>query len=259
MDLKFMEKIYLGCPLSLGDYFVCNSLVLTWCQQATQVHIPVVPQFIPTVAALYQDHANVIITPFLGNQIEDQYIQENQLHPINLREILQYVKIPLHGSSEIIQVPVNKGRQIYEYFDIPYSSRYLNFQLPQNIPNSLPLMHKLNPHNEPYVLFHKHTNKHVGGLPIDLSSWRPAANLPDKKIIEVELGHTANLLDYWELIQHADEIHCVPSSFYHLVDSVANKISAMLFYHNYRNDIVNQINTRWNGSKWHNVEYIVKI
>ena len=257
--LNCMEKIYLVCPMSLGDYFVCNALVLNWARQSHEVHIPVVPQFMATISSLYSDHTNIKIVPFLGNEIEDQYIKEHQLHVINFRTIFELVKLPLAGSSDPVDVPVHWDRQIYEYFDVPFSKRYLNFQMPQSLPNSLPLMHKLNPDGTPYVLWHKHTSKHVGGMGIDLVTWRPAAGLPDKKIIEVELGNSPNLLDYWDLIQNADEIHCVPSSFHQLVDSVSAQLKATLFYHDLRRDTINQINSRWNGAKWNRVEYGVKI
>lgn len=259
MSLKSLENIYLVCPLSLGDYFVCNAIVLDIARKAHSVHIPAPPQFLATLRCLYSDVPNVTLLPYLGQDNENSYVTTHNLSVINFRTVFENITIPIAGSAEPVSVPVNWDRQIYEYFDMPFSKRYREFHLPKIIPNSTNLMDRLNPENEPYVMWHKHTSKHVGGMPIDLESWRPSAGLPDKKIIEVELGHTPNLLDYVDLIKGADEIHCVPSSFFCLVDSMSNQLSATLFYHDYRRDTINQINSRWNGGKWHRVEYGVKL
>lgn len=254
-----MESVYIAHPLSLGDYFVCNSLVIDQLRRHQEIHLPVAPQFLDTVKCLYSDHNNIRIIPYLGDLVEQNYIHNLQLPVVYWRVTPETVKFHFHEDLHAVAIAINYDRQLYEQLDCSFSKRYTNFQLPEQIPNSQDLFNKLNPTNEPYVLWHKYTSKHVGGLPIGLHGWRLAAGLPDKKIIEVELGQTTNMLDYMKLIERADEIHCVHSSFYQLVDSVCNKTQAQLFYHDYRRDIINQINCAWNNHKWIRVEYLVKI
>jgi hypothetical protein len=254
-----METAYIAHPLSLGDYFVCNALVIDQVTQYQTIHLPVVPQFMETVKCLYGDHGNIKIVPYLGNLVEQNYIATHKLSVLDWRPPTQPISLQLHGESSASLIDINYDRQIYENLGCCFNKRYQGFQLPASIPLSDHLYTKLNPDDQPYVLWHKYTSKHVGGIPIPLEQWRPSAGLPEKKIINVELGQTTNMLDYVKLIINADEIHCVHSSFYQLVDSLGNKPHAQLFYHDYRKDTINQINCRWNNHRWNRVDYGGKI
>ena len=54
------------------------------------------------------------------------------------------------------------------------------------------------------------------------------------------------MLDYLDMIYFADEIHCIDSSFFHLVDSIPN-LNASLFFHDVRKNITNfQKTKKWN-------------
>jgi hypothetical protein len=209
-----------------------------------------------TIRCLYSDCDNIEIVPYLGQQIESELIQARNLKVVNFRTVFELNSLPLAGHHEPISVPVNWDRQIYEHFNWCHSRRYQDFRLPTSIPNSDSLLQRLNPTGEPYVLFHRHTSKHVGGVNIDLAAWRPCAGLdPSLKIVEIEIGHTPNLLDYVSLIKNAREIHVVASSFHCLVDSMVDQTSAALFFHDVRLDTMLQPNCRWNGHRWHTVSY----
>lgn len=251
-----MENIYLVCPLNLGDYFVCNAIVRHYLRLSQMVTLPVVPQYMETIKCLYADHDNCKVIPYLGQECEAEYIHNHNLHVVNFRTIFEVNQLPLKGAPNYTPVPINWHRQIYEHFDWCYSRRYQDFQLPMHIANARTLYDKLNPHDEPYVLFHKYTSHHVGGIQIPLAAWRPSAGLDVSfKIIEVEIGHTVNMLDYVELITHAKEIHVVPSSFHCLVDSMTNQTQAELFYHDVRLNTIMQVNHKWNMHRWHIVNY----
>lgn len=256
--IKVMENIYLVSPLYLGDAFVINALVHKWAQEAHHVHVPTLPQYVHTLQCLYSDHDNITVVPYLGQAHEAEYIQKHNLHVINFRTIYELTNLPLKHRDAPVQVPVCWDRQIYEYFDVPYSRRYKDFQLPRHIPQSESLFEKLNPHHEPYVLWHGHSHTQVHAVRVDLYAWRKAAGMADKKIIPIETGHTANLLDYMKLIEHADEIHCIPSSFHCLVDSVWHRTQAVLFFHDVKAHTLMNVNSRWNASRWHTVYYDVK-
>jgi hypothetical protein len=256
LTVKSMEHVYLVCPLSLGDYFVTNALVRHWARLSHSVTLPAVPQFMATVACLYSECSNVEVVPYLGPDLENKRIKDRDLFVINYRTIFETQSLHFMGQDHPSTVPVWWDRQIYEHFDMSYSRRYQDFVLPSHVPGAAQLSKKLNPGGDSFVLWHKHTSQHVGGVDIDLESWRPAAGLdPSLKIIQVELGHTPNLLDYIDLITHAKEIHVVPSSFHCLVDSVVDLTSAELFFHDVRKDTLIQVNSRWNNHRWHVVNY----
>lgn len=253
--IKILDKLYLVSPLYLGDAFVINALVHNWATQAHEVHLPTLPQYVTTVQSLYSETPNVRVVPYLGVTHENEYITKHNLHVINFRTMYEMIKIPFKHHDHPVPVPVNWDRQIYEYFDVPFSRRYNDFKLPALIPDTQQLYDKLNPTHEPYVLWHGESHTMVQNPQIDLATWRHNIGAPHKKIIQIQTGHTANLLSYIKLIEQADEIHCIPSAFYCLVDSVLNRTQAELFFHDVKVHTLMQVNSRWNAWRWHSVYY----
>ena len=259
MVIHVMPQLYLISPLFLGDAFVINALVHKWAQEAVHVHVPTLPQYVHTVQCLYSDYANITVVPYLGAQKEQEYIHKHNLQSINFRTLYELTKMPLKHHDQPVEIPVCWDRQIYEYFDVPFSRRYKDFKLPTHIPNAQDLFNKLNPTQAPYVLWHRYSHTQIQDTHVDLKSWRANIGAPDRLIIEIETGHTPNLLDYMQLIEHADEIHCIPSAFHCLVDSVVDRTKAALFYHDVKVNTLMQVNSRWNAWRWHSVYYENKI
>ena len=255
MAVHVIPPLYLISPLNLGDAFVINALVLKWAQESVHVHVPTFPQYVHTVQCLYADYSNITVVPYLGAENEQEYITKHNLQHINFRTLYELTKMPMKHHEAPVEIPVWWDRQIYEHFDVLFSRRYKDFQLPKHIPHTQDLFHKLNPTSEPYVLWHRYSHTMIHDTQVDLKSWRAHINAPDKKIIEIETGHTSNLLDYMELIRNADEIHCIPSSFHCLVDSVLDQTNAALFYHDVKAHTLMRLNCRWNNWRWHYVYY----
>jgi hypothetical protein len=190
---------------------------------------------------------------------ENNYISEHELHVINFRTLYEMQKLPLKHHDQPVQVPVNWDRQIYEYFDVPFSQRYSGFQLPDHIPDTQLLYDKLNPTHEPFVLWHGASHTMTQTPQIDLIAWRSHIGAKPRLIIPIETGHTVNLLSYMQLIEQAEEIHCIPSAFHCLVDSVVHRTQAELFFHDVKAATIMQVNSRWNAWRWHSVYYDNKI
>lgn len=257
--IKIQDRVYLVSNLFLGDAFVINALVHKFAQECNQLHVPTLPQYVTTVSSLYADHPHIHVVPYLGAAQEQAYIQDHALQVINFRTLFEVTKLPMKHHDAPVQVPVNWDRQIYEYFDVPFSRRYKDFRLPKHIPGSQELLHKLNPEGEPYVVWHRHSHQNLAPYDIDLAAWRQHVGAPDRKIIEVQTGHTANLLAWMDVLRHAEEIHVVPSAVHCLVDSVLDQISASLFYHDVKVTTLMQVNSRWNAWRWHTIYYDNKI
>jgi hypothetical protein len=154
---------------------------------------------------------------------------------------------------------VNWDRQVYEFFDILYSDRYRNFSLPKYIEGEDELFDRLTEGAKDYVLFNQQTGVHLGGVNIDINTFRKASGLPDIKLIEITNSITNNMIQYRKLIQNAQEIHCVNTSFFWLVDSMHKQTNARLFYHDRRANSTQQVNTRWNDYRWAIVAYSEKV
>ena len=246
--MKSFDKLFFTGPMSLGDAFVANGLVHYYGDQCNEIHVPVRPEYYNTLRCLYQDHPHVKVVALGPYEFgENQYVEEHKLS-----RIIRNAVYPLKVGN--LRISVLWDVQMYDYYELPYSLRYKNFRLPSSVEGAEELYQQLS-NGEPYALIACETGHSPGGIPINVEGFRQLSNLPDIKIIKITSGITDNMLQYVKLIERAEEIHCVPSSFHCLVDSMWNKTNAKLFFHNARANTIMRPNCRWNGEKWVSVEY----
>lgn len=248
-----INALYMNGQCSLGDAIVSNAIVHHYGDQCQKLYYSVLPQFLETLQCLYQDfpHIHVFVLP--EGQNCETFCKENHLSYVKRADIEQKIIARQNIEPEVIIVAWM--HQIYANSNISYMKRYTDFRLPQNIANSQNLYNTLNPSNEPFILVHKSSSTSPSGMPILIDEWRQVLGMPSFKIIEIQEGITNNMLDYMELIKRAREIHCVASSFFCLVDSIAKDLKADLFFHDARRNDLFVINTRGNNFKWKVVEY----
>lgn len=250
---------------SLGDNFICNGIVHTYAEQLCDIlHIPIHRKYQETIECLYQDFDNIIIEPFN----DDWATLEREMFPwaqdkgwpvarIGFEKVV-YRRMKRENTPPEF-FAVNFDRQFYEEANILFKERYDKFTLPKDIPGSDEVYENLTQGEDEYIIVHKNSSAE-GDYPIDLWSWRrnQIGAIPDTKIIEIGLGQTTNMLAYMKLIENAKEIHCVNSSFFCLVDSVAKRIKPNLFYHDIRMNNITQTNCAANGNRWFIIDYPFK-
>lgn len=203
--------------LGLGDHFVCNGLV-NYLSRKQSVHLICKQHNKPTVSSLYSENDNVTIIPIQGNNelLESyNYSQQNKL-PI------LYV-----GFNKCD--PQNWDQSFYKQLNINFLERYRFFKLPRKLPPQISIP------NEKFIFVHNTSSDGQFVLNIESPLHQFIASKNDGN----------NLLSYIQIIQEAEEIHCINSSLFHLIDSlpcVTNK----LYYHNVRPHPCNfQISYKW--------------
>ena len=97
--------------------------------------------------------------------------------------------------------------------------------------------------NKDYILIHDSTRIKKYDLNIE-------SNYHHMYVID---GLTDNMLCYLNMIYGAKEIHCVNSSFFHLVDSIQNTKSGLYYHHLRKTD---QTHFNIDESKWNKVQYL---
>jgi hypothetical protein len=242
---KIFDRLFFIGPMSLGDAFVSSGIANYYADRCIELHYPTLPKYYETLNTLFQDHPNIKVIPIDGPEHETQYIKNNQLARI-LR-----IASEIHFIKNYDIVPM-WDVQLYSSYGIEFSLRYSNFRLPKHIEGSEELYQELS-QGEPYALVHRYTNDHPSGIPINIPNLRLKQNLSPIKIIEIEEGMTNNMMQYTKLIQNAQEIHVVPSSFHCLVDSIDTK--ATLYFHDVREKTSMSINSPWNNKTWYTVYY----
>lgn len=234
---------------SFGDSFVASSIVRHFSRMCRHLHVPVSAGVLPTVKSLYSEDRNITVVEYVNQAQLDEHAAQHKL-----------VKII---GPPIYTVPGDRSfkcilwdEQWYTYYQIPFGHRYTGFNLPTNTTNSRALYEQLVT-NPRYILTHTQWSNQ-DPAPIDMHSWRQAAGLDSLdqfQIIDLKASLTRNLLDFVDLIIHAEEIHCVQSGIFCLVDSITNKTQAKLFHHDIRKNIVMRINNAWNNHRWCTIHY----
>jgi hypothetical protein len=252
---KFNEIFFCGA-MSLGDCFVMNAIVHEYAKISHKLVYPCKPEYFQTLQSLYQDCDNIQVVAFETTEQENAFITQHGL--------IKIFSPPIEGTHihragcEPEYIHIHWPQQIYENFDIVFSKRYSGFKMPKNIAGSQELYESMTDGN-PYVLVHRYTGDHPNGIPINITGFRKSVGLPDLPIIEIREGQTDNMLQYKTLIENAAEVHCVPSSFFCLVDSMQLPASCTPYFHDIRRNSLMKVNSRWNNHKWHMVNYSVRI
>ena len=212
-DNKFLAYTHLG----LGDHIVCNGLLNHFSESFSKIYLPVKSRDINNLNYLYKDNDNVDVF-----KIE---------HETEVEDINNFAK---KNNLTILKIGFKKRKppfnlSFYEQFDLPYDYSLNKFKILRDEEKESSLYkHLKNTYKVegPYQIVH---NQSSYGK-VDLQSNK---NLPII-YIEKETDLYKNIFLYLKVIENASEIHCLDSSFLHLVERV--KTNAELFFHNIKKD-----------------------
>lgn len=249
--IKIFDKLFFIGAVGLGDSFVQSGMVHHYADRCNELHVPSQPKFYKTIKTLYQDCPNIKVVALEPN--DEQHTQYAKAFGLS-----RILPIPLVQSTiRNFQIIPMWDIQHYSNYELSFGLRYSNFRLPKYINGSEELYKTLS-NREPYILIHRYTGDDPHGIPININTFRMHEGLRDDiKIIEIKEGITEDMMQFTKLIQYAEEIHCVPSSFHCLVDSI--QTNAMLYFHDIREKTSMAVNSPWNNFKWRVVNYEQRI
>jgi hypothetical protein len=232
-----MEKILVATRGGLGDQIICNGIINHW-SETYHVILPVRKDFIPSMQCLYMDNPNVEIIQADHQTLGPWHEQEmaDKCH----QYAAQYISLGTLGINETIY-----QESMYEYAGLPFEYRYSKFRFPSEVKNRQNLFQHYVQAKEPYSLVHRWGSSGPAYFHVDATTY---------PIIEV-VPHSNNIFDWIDLILNATEIHCLPSSFFHLVDSILPQVKAKLFYHNARRHTSMNPFNEFNHGRWQWVHY----
>jgi hypothetical protein len=199
--------------LGLGDHFVCNGLVncLSDINNNNITYLVCKKHNYETVEYLYSENPKIIVIPIEGDEFLETHKLSESLNVNILRIGFEHCDLN------------NWDRSFYSQLNIDFIERYNNFRLPKEKPkNILPIP------NKPYILIHNKSSETKYDLDINTDLYKVY-------IIKQEGYH---LLSYLDIINNAEEIHCIDSAVFHLIDSLSN-ITNKLYYHDVRKNLIN--------------------
>ena len=215
--------------LGLGDSIICNGLVNYLSRKYNKIYLPVKTNIYKKIEYLYSENSNVELFEINNESREldiTNFAKENSLKILRL------------GFENIGTTAFNLA--FYKQIKIPYRYSFKFFNLPkaydreEELKNHLINYYNVDPKNYSVV----HNEYHWPGGTFKLK------NTDQKNTIFVtrESDLFNNIFYYQKLIQDATTIHCINSSFLHLVERV--KTSAKLYYHHLRKNKMH-LSNRW--------------
>tara|TARA_B100000900_G_scaffold413094_1_gene436276 strand:+ start:1979 stop:2728 length:750 start_codon:yes stop_codon:yes gene_type:complete len=204
--------------LGLGDHIICNGLTNYLSKTYKKIYMPVFERNYNNVQYLYSQ--NEVIELF---KIPDEN-EFTSIESFSNDNDLQILKV---GFEEIGNQSFNLA--FYKQLMIDYSISFDYFFLPKNTQNELKLTDHLmsyynisNPKN--FSLIHATSSRATHPL--------RRVEKKDEIFVEKDSDIFKNIFLYKDLISKAKELHCMNSSFIHIVERVPS--IGKLFYHEIR-------------------------
>jgi len=211
------ESLIIHHHLGLGDHIICNGLINQLSELLPKIYLPVKTNYLDMIKFLFKEINNINFFEVSDKNSDEDVKKYASDHNLKILRI---------GFEKVRNNPFNKW--FYEQMEMPYSYSFEKFYLPNDDGMSQKLKnHLINYYDvnvDRFALVHNESHDKTYNLQI--------SNDIDKVFVNKETDLYNNLFFYKNLIETAEEIHCINSSFLHLVDRVPT--NAKLFYHHIR-------------------------
>lgn len=220
--------------LGLGDHLDCNGMV-RWIRKhgwATlhydQIGVFSKDNYYDMIEYMYRDDPG--ITVFKISR-DDEYGDVQKIaDSLENAEIIRVGHEHYPGKHAELSQQKNCWEFFYEQLNMPYEVRSKFFHVERDYTEERRVYDKLNPKDKDFIFIHEDPAR---GFTLNRDHFL------NKNLMTVENDITENIFHFINLIQAANEIHCMESSFKTLVDLYALP-SQKLFYHDFRNQPLGQ-------------------
>jgi len=202
--------------LGLGDHIICNGMVRHFCSNYDKVNLFCYYYNLKNVSYMYRDLKNLTLIPISS----DGEIDTHPLKKIGFDLLYNYVP----------QVSVDVA--FYKIAELDFSYRFEKFYFQRDLEKESILVEKLNPNGEKYIFIHDAPDR---GFNMDM-------NKISTKYKIIKNDPNFMVFDYLTLIEKAEEVHFMQSSFKELICSYKLD-KPVLYQHNYIRQYDSWMNT----------------
>lgn len=200
---------YIYHHLGLGDHLVCNSIVRYFARLDEKIVVLSKTRNAVTVQRMYRDLTNVHVTSVGGDA--------------EARNLLDYVrptaKILIGYSGKDYDERIGSfDTTFYNQVGLSIQDKFAGWKIDRDFSDEAVVQKSLTCGVKHYAFVHEDVDR---GYVIDKSKIGPVSVQPK--------GKTISFFLYCKLIEEAEEVHCINSSFLHLCDFI--KPSGKLFFH----------------------------
>ena len=235
-----MRQLCIHHHLGLGDHLDCNGLVRHILKEGPydRIHVFSKSNYYDMIEFMYRDEENIIVAEIDKNVDEypqvEEYVKRGDFENF-LRighENYPFLKEGLYGK--------NCWEFFYDQVNVPYGVRINLFYFDRDKEEEERVFKKLNEESESFIFVHDDLAR---GYTVDHSHFL------DQSIKVIENDVTENIFHFIKILETAEEIHCMESSFKSLIDLYAK--TDKLFYHDFRNQpLGNHTNKKWRIIKY---------
>lgn len=215
-----MDKICLIFqPLGIGDVFFCQGIGRYFKDKGYRVIWPLAPQ-IMYIKDYIEDYGIEFFNKELDFPKKEYYIENN---PLIIKE--DFVFLPLANASHRVPNSTTMYAK-YELLNLDFNIWRDSFNFNRNIEKENNLYYNILglKDDEPYIFL----NKKYGTPPY--TSEAPFNIDTDDKIIELQYIEGYTLFDWLKVIENANLIVTVDTSFQYLMEKIKNTLKAEQFY-----------------------------
>lgn len=207
--MSIKKELLLYHHLGLGDHIICNGLVRYFSQQHN-IKLLSKKQNCANINIMYSDVKNIKIAP-----VNDDFEARSLCCDNNCLKIGFCTGAPFYTN-------VLWDEMFYVHGNIPfdYSWSYFHYPRDHDLENSI--YNRLIKDHTHYAFVHN-----LGSDGNDCIDYK--AIDPDLTVIKSD--STINLFAYTKILENASQIHCINSSFIHLIDRININNNTELFYH----------------------------
>ena len=228
-----MNEIAIWHHLGMGDMVTCNAIVRNYAKKYDKVYLFTKRVCYPSTKFLYRDLKNVELVVGGKNVFDDSWADRwLQWHPA--------IKLLKIGFNYLTTHPhLNFDQAFYQQAGIPFQKKFDDFYVERDMNREEELLKRLNPTGEPYVFVHQDKLRdyvmnldHIKNK--ELKVIEPTPKYLDKGTYHDDIDL---IFDYMKLIENAEEVHVMESSFKCLIDGFI-KDKPNVFYHRYMRDAI---------------------
>lgn len=198
--------------LGLGDHIVCNGLVRKIVNNNETFGLFVKKHNMKNVEFMFKDLKNLKMIPVDGDHNVSEFNSDN---------------IISIGHNKLGSIMTQYGclwdEAFYKQMNIDFTERWNSFFYKRDFESEKKTYEKFNPNDENFVLIHNADSSNTDRIDYSKVS---------EKFTKIFVNKTEPFFNYGFLIAKAKEVHCVDSSFKHLVDSIPT-MGKLFFHKNY--------------------------
>jgi len=226
-----MNSVYIYHHLGLGDHIIANGMVRTIAKQYDKTFLFSKPRNFANVAFMYRDLPNLKII-----SMDDSEVQSF----MKINSDNNYVIAGHDPFWKILRSPNNNKRIdeiFYELAGVPLDNKWSEFFIQRDSEKEKIVFNQLGlKDGDRFAFVHDDSQRKI------------TRNIPEIKIIKPD-NKDFSIFDFLYTIEKAEEIHCINSSFFCLIDCIGIKKDNMYLHQYVRKDL-NEDATPILGSEW---------